>query len=137
MAAGRFPEDNEMPGLHLLRQEQHCEKQRMFTAKAPGGHELKPLDVSLLWVILLLGACLPPGSSPEMKHALSLTSQKHTQIPLKKKSSSGEELILYHKGKSWLNGSRFVDPSVTSLDVPSNQAHSRECARPLKSTLAI
>lgn len=52
---GRLPEDNEMPGLHLLRQEQHCEKQRMFTAKASGGHKLKPLDVSLLWVILLLG----------------------------------------------------------------------------------
>lgn len=29
-----------MPGLHLLRQEQHCEKQRMFTAKALQGHEL-------------------------------------------------------------------------------------------------
>lgn len=34
-----------MPGLHLLRQEQHCDKQRMSTAKAPGGHKLKPLDV--------------------------------------------------------------------------------------------
>lgn len=30
----QLPENNEMPGLHLLRQEQHCEKQRMFTAKA-------------------------------------------------------------------------------------------------------
>lgn len=45
--AGRLQRGNEMPGLHLLRQEQCCEKQRTFTAKAPGGCELKPLDVAL------------------------------------------------------------------------------------------
>lgn len=39
--AGRLQEGNEAPGLHLLRQEQRCEKQRTFTAKAPGGCGLK------------------------------------------------------------------------------------------------
>lgn len=52
-AAGRLQEGNEMPGLHLLKQKQCCEKQRTLTAKAPGGCELKPLDVSLHRVILL------------------------------------------------------------------------------------
>lgn len=89
-----------MPGQHLLRQEQHCEKQRMFTAKASGGHELKPLDVSLLWAVLLLGACLPPGSSPERKDFPSLTSQKHTQIPLNKKAPQEKSLFCITKGSA-------------------------------------
>lgn len=51
--AERLQEGNEMPGLHLFRQKQCCEKHRTFTAKAPGSYELKPLDVSLHQVILL------------------------------------------------------------------------------------
>jgi len=46
-AAGTLREGNEMPELRLLRQEQPCEKQRTFMAKALGGCEPQPLEASL------------------------------------------------------------------------------------------
>lgn len=36
-AAWRLQYSKEMPGLHLLRQEQRSERQRTFTAKVPSG----------------------------------------------------------------------------------------------------